>query len=74
MIFNASMFFEPDHIFGQPKKGGLISNLKLSFDVQNLFNGYRRVTLDDGSVPAGYSREEIDPLGRVVRMTVRKRF
>ena len=74
IIIGASTFFEPDQIFGKPKKGGLISNLRLSFDVQNLFNSYRRVTLDDGSVPAGYSRDEIDPLGRTVRISVRKRF
>lgn len=74
MIFNLSMFFEPDHLFGPVEKGALLDDLKLSFDIQNLFNGYRRVTLDDGSVPAGYTRDEIDPLGRVMRVTVRKRF
>lgn len=74
MLFNASMFFEPERLFGNVEKGALLNDLKLSFDVQNLFNGYRRVRLDDGSIPAGYSRSEIDPLGRTVRMTVRKRF
>lgn len=74
MTYNLSMFFEPDHLFGPVEKGTLIDDLKLSFDVQNLFNGYRRVTLDDGSVPAGYTHDEVDPLGRVIRLTVRKRF
>ncbi|HEY0597041.1 hypothetical protein [Sphingopyxis sp.] len=74
MAFNLSMFFEPDQLFGPVEKGALINDLKLSFDIQNLFNGYRRVTLDDGSVPAGYTHDEVDPLGRVIRLTVRKRF
>jgi hypothetical protein len=72
--FNLSMFVDPDRLSGQAKKGGLLDNLKVSLNVQNLFNAYRRVTLDDGSTPAGFSRDEVDPLGRVVRLTVRKRF
>lgn len=74
MLFNISMFLEPDRLFGPVEKGTFLDDLKLSLDVQNLLNGYRRVTLDDGSVPAGYTHDEIDPLGRVIRLTVRKRF
>lgn len=74
MIFNLSLFAEPDHLFGRAAGRKQTNGFKLSFDVQNLFNGYRRVTLPDGSVPAGYSRDEIDPLGRTVRLTVRKKF
>lgn len=75
IIFSLSLFVEPDRLFDQPKKKGmLISDLKFSFDVQNLLNGYRRVTLADGSVPPGYSRDEVDPLGRTARITIRKRF
>ena len=51
-----------------------IRALKISFDIQNLFNGYRRVALPDGNIPAGYSRDEVDPLGRTVRLTLRKQF
>lgn len=74
ITFNFSMFVEPAEILGLPKKGTPLSDLKMSLDVQNLLNGYRRVRLDDGSIPPGYSRDEIDPLGRVMRLTVRKRF
>lgn len=74
LVFNLSAFMEPDHLFAPPRKKGILNDLRLSVDVQNLFNGYRRVTLADGRVPAGYSRTEISPLGRVVRLTVRKRF
>ncbi|WP_447728873.1 hypothetical protein [Sphingomonas koreensis] len=74
MMFNLSMFVEPGRLSGQVRKGGVLGDLKISVDIQNLFNGYRRVTLEDGSVPAGYSRDEIDPLGRVLRLTLRRKF
>ncbi|MGQ3288811.1 hypothetical protein [Sphingopyxis sp.] len=69
-----SAFIEPDRIFAVPAKKGLMSGLKLSVDINDLLGGYRRVTREDGTVPAGYSRNEIEPLGRVVRLTVRKKF
>jgi len=74
ITFGLSMFLEPGHLSRQTGKGGLMHSLRISLDVQNLFNGYRRVRLEDGSIPAGYSRDEIDPLGRVIRLTLRKRF
>ncbi|RIV79170.1 hypothetical protein D2V04_03920 [Pelagerythrobacter aerophilus] len=74
LVLNLSMFIEPDRLLGNSAGSALIEGLKISFDVRNLFNGYRRVTLDDGSIPSGYSRDEIDPLGRTVRLMVRKKF
>lgn len=74
LTFNLSAFVEPERLFELPGKKGVLNDLKISVDVQNLFNGYRRVTLDDGTVPSGYSRDEIDPLGRTVRVSVRKKF
>ena len=71
---NLSAFIESDRIFAVPGKKGLMSGLRLSFDINDLLGGYRRVTREDGTVPAGYSRNEIEPLGRVVRLTVRKKF
>lgn len=74
VTFNVSAFIEPDRLFKVPSKKGMLNDLKLSIDVDDLFNGYRRVTREDGTVPAGYSRNEIDPLGRTVRLTLRKKF
>lgn len=73
-IFNMSLFVEPEHVLLDAGKSPWMKDVKLSLEVQNLFNGYRRVTFGDGSVPAGYSRDEIDPLGRTMRVTIRKRF
>lgn len=71
---NLSAFIEPERIFAIAAKKGMMSGLKLSVDINDLLGGYRRVTREDGTVPAGYSRYEIEPLGRVVRLTVRKKF
>ena len=52
----------------------LLDDMRISLDVDNLFNGYRRAARGDGSVPAGYSRDEVDPVGRTLKLSVRKRF
>ncbi|MGK6320013.1 hypothetical protein [Sphingomonas sp. DT-204] len=72
--FNLGMFIEPERLMAQAEKDSLLSNLRITLDVQNLFDSYRRVTLSDGSTPAGFSRDEIDPLGRTIRLGIRKRF
>jgi len=74
VTFGLSMFVEPDRLAGKGKASGLIRDLRLSLDIQNVLNGYRRVTLADGSTPPGYSRDEVDPLGRVIRLTLRKKL
>ncbi|WP_331026786.1 hypothetical protein [Sphingomonas sp.] len=74
VIFNLTLFVEPEHLAGQTRKSGLLDNLKITLAIQNVFNGYRRVTLQDGTIPAGFSRDEIDPLGRIIRLTLRKRL
>lgn len=74
LTFGLSMFAEPERLSGKPSTSGPLHDLRISLDIQNVLNGYRRVTLADGSVPAGYTRDEIDPLGRVIRLTLRKRL
>lgn len=74
VTFGLSMFVEPDRLAGKAKASGLIRDLRISLDIQNVLNGYRRVTMEGGSVPVGYSRDEIDPLGRVIRLTLRKKL
>lgn len=72
--FDLSLFLEPEHILGNAGKASWLKNLRLSLDVRNVLDGYRRVRLADGSIPFGYGRDEIDPLGRTARITLRKRF
>ena len=74
ILYNLSMHIEPRHIFASLSDEAWAQHLRFSLDVQNLFNGYRRVAFSNGSIPPGYSRDEIDPLGRTIRLSVRKRF
>lgn len=74
VMFGLSTFLEPGRLPGAARRGGLLGDLRVSLDVENLLNGYRRVTLDDGSTPPGFGRDEISPLGRVVRLKMRKEF
>ena len=74
MQFNLGLFVEPERLEDRNTGKNWLSNLKFAIDIENLFNSYRRVELDDGSVPDGYSRHEIDPLGRTIRLSIRKRF
>jgi outer membrane receptor protein involved in Fe transport len=69
-----SAFVDPDQLFPHSRERFGGKNLHLSLSVGNLLNNYSRVTLKSGAVPAGFSHDEIDPLGRTVRLTVRKRF
>lgn len=68
------LFVDPGDILTPGKRSGILKNMRISLDIENLFDSYRRATLADGTVPPGYSRDEIDPLGRTVRLSVRKRF
>ncbi len=51
-----------------------LKGTRLSVDIDNLFDTRQRVTRGDGSVPPGYSRDEIDPIGRLVRVSLRRQF
>lgn len=74
LLVKLGLFIDPEDLSASAKQSKLLNNMRISFDIDNLFDSYRRATLADGSVPAGYSRDEIDPLGRTIRMSVRKRF
>jgi hypothetical protein len=71
---NLRLFVEPERLLRMQEKPAWLSDLNISLDIRNLFNSYRRVVLDDGSVPAGYRRYDADPLGRTIQLSVRKRF
>ena len=73
-IINLRLFAEPARLLRPAEKPAWLSNLNVTLEVRNLFDAYQRVLLGDGSVPAGYERYEIDPLGRTVQLSVRKRF
>lgn len=70
-----SLFVEPGNLAPAAEKAkNWASNLRLSLDVQNLFDSYQHVTLDDGRIAPGYDRYALNPLGRTIQIAVRKRF
>jgi hypothetical protein len=73
-LVNLRLHAEPAQLIRGANKPPWLSGLQISLDIGNLFDAYRRATLDDGSTPSGYERYEVDPLGRTVQLTVRKRF
>lgn len=74
MTLNLRLFAEAERLLHMKGKPAWFSKLNVSLDIQNLFNGYRRVTLADGRAAPGYERYEADPLGRTVQLSLRKRF
>lgn len=71
LLFNLEIHAEPEHLWADQEAWA--KDLKISLDVQNLLDGYRRVTIGDAPVP-GFERDLIDPLGRTVRLTATKTF
>jgi hypothetical protein len=47
---------------------------RIALNVDNLFNAKQRVTDENGATPAAYVPNLLDPLGRVVRLSIRKQF
>lgn len=73
IVVNGSVFVEPDHLF--PRwHGGALGKLTLTLAVDNLFDSYSHVLRPDGAVPSGFGHDDVDPLGRIMRFTIRKRF
>jgi len=74
VLFNMGLFAEPERWGGAWREANWASNLRISLDVQNILNGYRKMSVLGGSAPRGLTRDEIDPLGRTIRLSVRKQF
>ncbi|QJU58887.1 TonB-dependent receptor [Sphingomonas sp. AP4-R1] len=74
MILGLSMFAYPDKLIGHLTNRSLAGHWKMTFSVQNLFDRYRQLLDKDGDSAPGYSRYEVDPVGRTVRLTIRKQF
>jgi hypothetical protein len=51
-----------------------VRGMRVTFAVTNLLNSRQRVTTADGTVPVSYQPAYLDPLGRAVRVSVRKLF
>jgi iron complex outermembrane receptor protein len=47
---------------------------RIAFDVNNVFDSYRRVTDSNGDIPIRYQRDLMDPVGRSFEIEFRKLF
>jgi hypothetical protein len=47
---------------------------RVSFRIDNLFDARQRVTDETGATPSAYAPDLMDPLGRLVRLSIRKQF
>jgi iron complex outermembrane receptor protein len=51
-----------------------LRGMRVTLSVDNVFNTRQRVTDASGAVPNTYQPDYLDPLGRTVRLSVRKLF
>lgn len=56
------------------KKVPWLEGARLSIDVDNLFDETLTVTDSDGSTPQRYQGDRLDPIGRALRVGIRKQF
>lgn len=59
---------------GEGEDGRRDAGLKLELWLDNLFDARPDATLGDGRAAPGYGRDDIDPIGRRVRLTLSRRF
>jgi iron complex outermembrane receptor protein len=71
---NARLFIDLDQQESIVKAVPLLKGSRLSFRVDNVFDAQRRVTNDLGEVPLGFQAARLDPIGRIVEVSLRKRF
>jgi hypothetical protein len=74
LMLSLSSYMEPEKLWPTLKENKIFKGLRFSVDVQNVTRAYRKVFREDGSVPSGYSRDDVDPLGRTIRVNIRKKF
>jgi hypothetical protein len=68
-----SLFLNPeDRIVG--KVPDWIRNLQLALDVKNILNSRPEVRNELGEVPLNYQKAYLDPVGRSITFSIRKRF
>ncbi|WP_374406842.1 hypothetical protein [Pelagerythrobacter sp.] len=69
---NLGAFVEPASLMAKESNNEWIEALKLSVDVQNVFDSRRSIESSTGL--EGYSRDELDPLGRTIRFAASVQF
>jgi hypothetical protein len=63
-----------DRQFDTIRRIPLLRNTRVTLGIDNLFNARQRVTDPSGATPSNYDPRLLDPLGRLVRVTLRKQL
>ena len=74
LLFSISTFLEVESLFSSVLGKQIARQLKLTLGINNVFDSVRQVRLNSGSIAEGYSRYEVDPIGREIALTIKKRF
>jgi hypothetical protein len=70
--FDLRLFMDLGRVF--KKEEGALKNLRLTLRSENLFDAQRRIVDNNGEVPLRYQPFLVDPLGRTLRIDLRKMF
>ena len=70
--FDIDLFADLGRVFDREQ--GFLKGLRISFEVENLFDARRLVTDGTGAVPFAYQPFLIDPVGRLIGLELRKLF
>ena len=70
--FDIRLFTNIDQITGS--NSPLVKNLRVSFRLDNVFDGQRAVRDENGDTPINYQPFVIDPVGRFIGVDIRKLF
>lgn len=71
---NLRFFADPGQRLDLVRRHPWLRGTRATLSVDNLFNQRQRVTDQAGAVPIGFQPAYLDPLGRTVRLSVRKLF
>ncbi|MFM9853343.1 MAG: TonB-dependent receptor [Sphingomonadaceae bacterium] len=71
---NFRLFAFPPRQSKLAERWPLIKGVRLLFAVDNIFDARQRVTDGSGVIPTRYQAGLIDPLGRTIRVSIRKTF
>ncbi|WP_375391570.1 TonB-dependent receptor [uncultured Sphingomonas sp.] len=68
------LFFDPTARVDLLRKHPWVRGTRLTFSIDNLFDARQHVTDQTGATPVSYQPDLLDPLGRTIRLSIRKLF
>ncbi|MEO1047842.1 MAG: hypothetical protein AAFW59_05885, partial [Pseudomonadota bacterium] len=72
LTFNLRTFINVDQLTGNQSPA--LKNVRVTFRMDNIFDGQRAVRDENGDTPINYQPFVIDPIGRFIGVDIRKLF